>query len=179
MPPKGGKESPETREKRIAAMLKSPAVLENIRKVNERNAARLLATKMERNHRKAMKRLKQKRRIKAKGRPSDLLGIDSKGNRVYDSRWYSTIKPEFTVVVKTLMVIKYGRPRDPWGAFMKPKDPALLFGRADLHPEQRFVLGDPIYDCNPDVQTPVSDDLPGPDVRPSGSVGAGGPDDSD
>lgn len=122
------------------------------------------ATRREKGLGKKAKKTKKKK--PARMMLSKLIPLDGSSKPRYDAVWVSPVDPDYSVKMKTLKVIKHGRPRDPWGNYMVPKYPEQLFG---------FPItnnGDPLV-YPPTVPMQVSDAGPS-----GGTVLAGGAEDS-
>jgi len=53
---------------------------------------------------------------------------------VSEHRWISRKEPKWGVLVSTGNVVKFGRPKDPWGEDCIPKYPERVFGAAPVNP---------------------------------------------
>lgn len=153
----------ETLKKRSKILKTSPVARNHTSKLKKIHKQKLKETAPARKRKKQTLKERALRKKRARGKPSDVLPRSADGKIIYNSVWVSTVNKRYCVTMKTLIAIKFGRPRDPWGAYMVPKNPELLFG-GTLRPDQQFIVGDTKSDCFPTVQT----DIPGPNVRQDG-----------
>jgi hypothetical protein len=81
--------------------------------------------------------------------PTDIRSIlphskTSGGGTKYSHVWVSVVEKKYRLTVSLTLVLKFGRPRDPWGHFMVPLSPEKLFGApVPLRKEQKFIQEGP------------------------------------
>lgn len=174
---KGNKLSEERKQKIREGCARSEKHKANTRKMLADPTRVKRAAKKNRanNRRKRAERKAQKKR-QLKGTRATLgrlIALDGRDQPRYYATWVSPVEPSFKVTVRTLRVLKFGRPRDPWGNFMKPLHPEHIFGMPIRN-------GDPlVYPPNkqPTVQDGVSEHSGGSAVdagaQPPGADGPG------
>jgi uncharacterized short protein YbdD (DUF466 family) len=110
-----------------ANMLADP---DRVKKVVKANKARHRIKVQER-------KAQEKRRLKAQRAPlGRLIALDGRDQPRYYATWVSPVEPSYKVTVRTLKALRFGRPRDPWGNFMKPLHPEHIFGMPIRNGEQ-------------------------------------------
>jgi hypothetical protein len=157
---------------RVAALEKMLADPDRVKKI-------LKTTKPRRDKARKEKLAQKKKRLKNTRAPlGRLIAVDGRSKPRYYALWVSPVEPEYRLSVATLKVIKYGRPRDPWGNFMRPVHPEYIFGLPLRNGDQ---LVQPPHKTNP-VQNgvpehPGSSGVDGA-TQPTGADGPGsvGPD---
>lgn len=139
---KGCTNSPEHRRKQSEAAKNSKYVTKAFNKMmaDPERIAKMVATK-------AKNRAKREAEAR-KHRHPGLVTIDEmfplKKKNMNFFWWSSRIKPAYKVKVSLKSVIKFGRPRDPWGFYMNLIRPELIFGAAvQFREDQRFIQEGP------------------------------------
>lgn len=130
--PKGSKRSPEVIAKikeSCAKSAKHKAATERMLSDPDRMKKIAKALKpLYKQKAKEREQLKRKAKKLARSPIGRLVAVDTNGNPRYTALWVSQVEPGFTLTIATAKVIKFGRPRDPWGNFMKPVHPEYIFG---------------------------------------------------
>lgn len=94
-----------------------------------------------------------------RGTVGNLIAVDGRGSPRYTAYWVSPVDAKYQLKIATILVIKYGRPRDPWGNFMRPKHPEHIFGIP-------VVDVDPVIIPPDEVLPPKKPDVPAASENP-------------